>query len=244
MRCVRADGEKSGLTHLGSVAGGGSCGAGEDYLLLIGGGHLLVEVVEGLIFVRGGKGEGAREGARDCDLAWVGFGLDEQECVMLPGNFAGLGYALGLKAGGQVVDDLIADFLGVLHVHWREAFVLIDKGMDATGCKEEAGDEDALRSGRARGSLGLYESHQLGVRIVEGGEVIDVGLDAFGNHGFNPFVELLFDFGLVVFKGFLAPVEGFLPTHDKTQGSVNGALIVESELTDAVNGVGGVGLLR
>jgi hypothetical protein len=106
---------------------------------LIGGGYFLVEVVEVFVFVGGGEGEGTREGASDRNLAWVGFGLDEQDCPALPGNFAGLRGALDLKISGKAVNDLIGNLFAEMHIYRGLAFVLIDEGMAAARFKEEAG---------------------------------------------------------------------------------------------------------
>ena len=66
--------------------------------MLIGGGHFLVEVVQGLVVLSMGEGEGAREGAGDVDFGGVGLAVDEHDGVAFPGYFAGLGGAFGGEA--------------------------------------------------------------------------------------------------------------------------------------------------
>ena len=58
-----------------------------------------------------------------------------------------------------------------------------------------------------------------------------------GTIGFEPAVELLFDFVGIVPEGGLTPVEGFLAGHDEANGPVASAMLVDGEIADARKGV-------
>jgi hypothetical protein len=54
-----------------------------------------------------------------------------------------------------VVDDLIGDLFGVVHVDGLQTLFLIDKGMTSAGLEEEAGQKEAFGCGSAKSALRL-----------------------------------------------------------------------------------------
>src|SRR5580658_861130 len=130
-------------------------------------------------------------------------------------------------------DNLIGNLLSVMHIDGGLALRLIDEGAIAGGFKQEAGEQQTRGGDGAGGALHLDEGDQVGVRLVEPGEVIDVGFDAWRGDGLQPAVEALFRLVLVASDCFLSPVEGPLARKEETKIAGSGAVVVYVEIPDA-----------
>src|ERR1035438_8593557 len=85
----------------------GSGGAGEDELLLVGGGYLLVEIMEAGVVLGVEEGEIVDQRTDDIDRVGGGLGGDLEDSVIGPGGAVGLGRAFNDVAGRQAVGDVI-----------------------------------------------------------------------------------------------------------------------------------------
>ena len=99
----------------------------QDDLLLICHGHLLVVVAESRVFLRIEQHECSGEDVLDVDDAGGRLGLDDKCCVIGPGQLSRLRSALHGVAGGQVIDHVIDDLLGVVQVDWSLALFIGDE---------------------------------------------------------------------------------------------------------------------
>ena len=110
-------------------------------MLLVGGGDFLVEVVEVGVIFGSQEGEVVSQGAHDGDGAILRAGVDFEQGVVGPGAIGILRGALGAKAGGEMVCDLILFQQGVVDIDGDGALVLSYEGVPGSGLEKEAGEE-------------------------------------------------------------------------------------------------------
>src|SRR6516225_1821334 len=124
----------------------GNLGAREHELLLIGGGHLLVEVVKIVVVLRCEQREVEGCGAAHTHHvpSWI--------CRCLEYGVTGPGYVRRLGCGferefrWQVVGDLVLLHARIVDVYWHSSFVLRDKWMFRVSFEEHLGQKKALSS--------------------------------------------------------------------------------------------------
>ena len=191
------------------------CGRGEHELLLIGSGDFLVEGAQVLVFLGLDQCECARELAGDGDLARGGDGLDGERGVASPWDLGVLRHGLKGEAGWEMIDDLVGDLIGVVHVDRLESFVLIDQMMSAASFKKKPGKRRRFGGSSAEITLNLDDGNEVYIGIVDSEEVIEVGLNALGTNFFEPVIKLLFELVGIAFEVDLPPPQSCLAAEDK-----------------------------
>jgi hypothetical protein len=204
----------------------------------------LIEVAEVVVFLWLDEGEGAGELTDDGDLAGGCNRFGTVDGMLGPGDFVVFRRAFDGEDGGQVIDDLVADLLVVLHIDRLQPLLLIDKRMDAASLEEEAGEEKTLGSCTAEIAVDVDDSDEIDIRIVDADEVIEMSLDSLRDLRLEGMIELLFDLVEVVTERGLTPAKGFLAGHYEAESAGDGALRVEGDVAGADGFVFDVGLAR